>query len=357
MNVYFSNVYDHSSINSFNDLKKKDYFDNTVLYLDTNLCVYLRDFYDTPSLFQRSHNERVVTEVKSFLRNVIENNVRINYEFGVEESCRNKQTFQVNYDKAFQMIDSLKNVLSMNYYQIVEHSKLIKPNNQIKDISELQTSKIDNLEVDSSFKDLVTIMYASLLKLYLIEKNSVNRKRHELLMQYLNFLDKELDMYSASYILLGHYFFSETPKMKKMIHPKKKDISHTFQAIWNASIDLCLTVLVPSKINNSNGVPIFVTADEKLHKIIDSLKIKAMFDNGSNYMYPPVVEINLEKVKWNDQELQILNDFENGIAKRRQQDIILMAKYEKSYKSKLIENARVLIMELEKEIIELLSGK
>lgn len=357
MNFYFSNMYDNSPINDFEDLKKRDYFDKVILHLDSNICIYLRDFYDIPTKFQSTGNEKIVNELKLFLKSVKENNVEVNYSLGVEESCRNKQNFQINSEKAMQMIKSIESILSMDYFQVIEHEKLIKPNNQSKDFSNLPISKIDNLEVDSSFKDVLTIMYASLLKLYLLDKKSVSIKKHELMIEYLDFLDEDIDMISPSYILLGHYFFSETSKMKKMIHPKKKETIEILQAIWNASIDLCLTVLVPSRMRDDHQIPIFVTADEKLHKIISALQIKAIFDSGEKSMFPPIIEIDLEKVKWNNEQFRILSDYERKISSRRKDEYLLLAKYEESYKNKLIENARGIIKKLEGEISEYTLGR
>ncbi|WLD93802.1 hypothetical protein [Alkalihalobacillus sp. AL-G] len=346
MKFYFSNMHDYLIFEKITDILQTNYSDQIVFYLDTNICINLRDLYDIPSEFKQRNNGTVFKETLFFLREIKKNNIKLNYQFGIEEACRSKQNFQLNVNKLIEMKTSIDNILSMDYLEILEHSLLIRQNNQIKDNTVIQNSKFESLNQDSSFKDLVTVMYTALLKLYLLNMNH-NKEKFELMIDYLNFLDKELNLVSPSYALLGHYYLSETSNMKKIIHPRKKEFKEIIHAIWNTSIDLSLTVLIPSKIQNDKGIPIFVTADERLYKIFDCIKIRAIFNSGNNSILPPMVEVDLSKIEWNDQEFKLISQEEDKIMNNRIKRVHQLLQ---KNKQSIAQNALNLVVKLEDEI-------
>lgn len=94
-----------------------------------------------------------------FLKNAITNNLILDFSLGAEEACRNKNNFQINFEKLIDMNQSIETLLGMDYLEVLEHSKLIKADEQIKDNSKKEKT------------NLLFINYSCLLKMYLLDKN------------------------------------------------------------------------------------------------------------------------------------------------------------------------------------------
>lgn len=237
MKFYYSSLYIHETLNSFEDLKNKIDPRIVELYLDTNICVYLTRFYKEPSTFINT-TDNILEEIMFFLRNVETNDMLVDFSLGLEESCRELSDFEINTAKFNDMNNAIRSLFEMDYYQMLQHSKLIKFDSIQKNKSLKTNSKIDSLESSSSFQKLLYVSYACLLKMYILDKGRGSKDNVQLITEYFDFVESEVDLFSTSLTIFAHYYFSGNNKIRKLIHKTKNNNEDRLHAIWNASLDL-----------------------------------------------------------------------------------------------------------------------
>ncbi|MGP1906812.1 hypothetical protein ACTSEZ_01485 [Metabacillus sp. JX24] len=315
MNFHFSSMYVRQKIESIEELTNFLDPSEIQLYLDTNICIYLREFYRQPS--KTITDEVLWNELKKLLRHIEQYDIEVDYSIGVEESCRNLNNFEINEEKFNETINILIALFEMDFLQMIEHSKLVKFSEPVKDTTERISSKVESLEQQSLFQNLMFLSYACLLKLFLIYNDTAEPSNAKKMINYLDFLSNEVDLMSISHIIYGNLLLSGHPQAIKLIHPKKKTVQHFLHGIWNASLDLTLPTLVSKKFISDKKVPVFVTRDELLWLIFDSMKVKYMFSNGNKSTHPPFIEIDFTKFKWSIEELHQITAHHDKIQEKR----------------------------------------
>lgn len=345
MKFNYSSMYIHDRINSFSELKNKIDTNLIELILDTNICIYLRDFYKEPNSITK-RNE-IWGELQELLKHIETNNLLVTCSLGVEEACRNKDNFTLNYDKMMDMGSSIQSVFDMNYFEMLEHSKLIKNSNIIKDMTLKTSTKMDSLESASTFQRLLFVNYACLLKMVLLEENQQSRSNVDLMIDYLDFVEREVKVYSAATTLFAHCYFSGNRFMRKLIRKTKNIAEEKLHAIWNASMDLTFPALVSKKIQKSKVIPVFVTSDERLWMLFDSMKTRIFFTNGNDLAFPPTIEIDLSISDWTNSEIRIIDNHNDKILKR------IMQKHlnNKFDQEEVLDNLRLVCFKLEEDLI------
>ena len=315
MKFYYSSMFIHEEINDIKTIIDKIGSDKIELVLDSNICIYLRDFYKEPS----SITSRISlwSELKNLLYLIECKDLGVDFSLGLEESSRSLSNFKIIEEKFWDTYNVLKNLFSMDYLQMIEHSKLIKSSEPIKDMSLKQVSKMEALEQEGQFQRHLLLNYACLLKLYLLLNENDERTNVDKMKLYLDFLEKDVDILGTTNILFGHLLLSGETKAKKLIHPKKKKKEEIIHSIWNAAIDLTFPILVTNKFFDRAKVPIFVTADERCWRIFNSLKMRAMITDNNGLAIPPFVEMDLSETLWNDEEFIDINHYHDKIIYRR----------------------------------------
>lgn len=316
MKIYYSSMYISEEINSFDELISKIEPEKIQLYLDTNICAYLRDFYREPNLIVRT-TDGTWDELKVFLKNVEEHDLLIDYSLGVEEACRNLNNFEVNYEKVNEMVNHVSSLFDMDYLQVIEHSKLIKNQPPIKDNTTRQASKMDSLMEASRFQNLLYVNYACLLKLFILGNESNEKNRVDKMMEYMDFLDRDINLISVAPLIFGYHYFSDNSKIKRMVHPKNKSVEHKIHALWNAAIDLTFPTLVSRNFAKDGTIPVFVTSDERLWIIFNSMKIRVLFTDNTKIDTPPIMEMDISSTNWGETELSVVNNYFSQIQKKR----------------------------------------
>ncbi|MDH2452129.1 hypothetical protein PQ796_16460 [Priestia megaterium] len=315
MKFNYSSMYVRGKFESIEDVINKFDPAEIQLHLDSNICIYLRDFYREPS--KTISNEVLWDELKKLLRNIEQYDIEVDYSLGVEESCRNLNNFEINEDKLNETINILRNLFDMDFLQMLEHSKLIQFSEPVRDRTERQLSKADSLEQQSLFQNLMFLSYACLLKLYLLYNDATKLSNTKKMINYLDFLSNEVNLMSSTHIIYGNLLLSGHPQAIKLIHPKKKTIQHFIHGIWNASLDLTFPTLVSKKFISDKKIPIFVTRDELLWLIFESMKMRYIFTSGNKSAYPPILEIDFSQFKWNLKELQEIKNHQDKIQEKR----------------------------------------
>ncbi|MGG4214010.1 hypothetical protein [Paenibacillus sp. FSL L8-0638] len=330
---------------SFEDLVNKVDIKLVELIPDTNICIYLRDLYKEPSSIVK--REAIWNELRDLLRNIENNDVLIDYSLGIEEACRSLSNFEINFDKLNDMKNSIKHLFEMNYFEMLEHSKLIKFDPPIKDQTFKSPSKLDSLESVSTFQGLLFVNYACLMKLFLLRNSNPSENNADLMIDYLRFVQSEVDLFSTSTTLFAHFYMSGNSSITNLLHKSKsKKIEDRIHTFWNAAIDLTFPALVSQQFIKNNTIPVFVTADERLRQIFDAMKIRVMINNGSEIALPPLVEVDLSKTNWSNTELDKINRYYDKIMFSRKLKFINGSFNEE----KLINKLRALCLLLEKEI-------
>ena len=93
-------------------------------------------------------------------------------------------------------------------------------------------------------------------------------------------------------------------------------------------------------------MPVFVTADEALWNIFNSMKIRATISDGYKFAYPPFVEVDLSNTLWTDEELILINTYYIKIMERRKYKFV----FSNFDQEKLLQNLRVLCKRLEDQL-------
>ncbi|WP_068984492.1 hypothetical protein [Lysinibacillus xylanilyticus] len=352
MKFLYSSMFIDEDINDIESIIDNIGNDKVELILDSNICIFLRDFYKEPSVI--TARTEIWGELKKLLYLIEYNDLEVDFYLGLEESSRSKSNFEIIEDKFFDAFNALSNLFSMDYLQMIEHSKLIKFDTPIKDNSLKQPSKMKALEQSGVFQNQLFLNYACLLKLYLLVEEKSEWENVDKMKLYLDFLEEDLDFLGATNILFGHLLLSGEDKSQKLIHPqkkKRKQREEVIHAIWNAAIDLTFPVLVTQKFFDRTKVPIFVTGDENCWRIFNSLKMRAMITDNNGLATSPFVEMDLSNTLWNNEELLDINQYHDAIIDRRKYYNITRNKN----LSKILEALRVTCYGLEKEVRELLA--
>ncbi|MCR8641280.1 hypothetical protein NV379_01300 [Paenibacillus sp. N1-5-1-14] len=345
MKFYYSSLYIHETLSSFEDLKNKIDPQLIELYLDTNICIYLTKLYKEPSSLV-SQTDNTFEELLGLLKNIETNNLLVDFSLGLEESCRELSNFEINMSKFNDMNNAIRSLFEMDYFQMLQHSKLIKFEPFIKHETRKTNSKTNSLESVSSFQRLLFVSYACLLKMYILDKKKNLKSNTQLIIEYFDFVEKEIDIFSASITMFAHYYFSGNNKIRKLIHKTKNNDEDKLHAIWNASLDLTFPALVSQKFLKDKIIPVFVTADENLWLIFDSMKMKFMITNGTEAALPPFLEVDYTRTNWTQAELQEINNFYDGIMERRKYKFV----FNNFDQEELINRMRILCFNLEKEL-------
>ncbi|GLB25245.1 hypothetical protein LXJ15735_14860 [Lacrimispora xylanolytica] len=344
MKFYYSSMYIYEKINSFEELINKVDAKLIALYLDTNICIYLRDYYKEPSSIIK--RDEVWTELRTLLRNIETCNLIVDFSLGVEEACRNKSNFEINYDKLVDMNFSIEKLFNMNYFEMLEHGKLLKFDTPVKDTTKKEPTKMNSLENLSRFQNLLFVNYACLLKMHLLDMKRDEKSNVHLMIEFLNFVEQEVDLFSTSIITFAHYFFSRSSLIKGLIHKSKHVTEEKVHSLWNAAIDLTFPTLVSQSFLESKSIPVFVTADEKLWLIFNAMKMRVMILDGNKSTIPPFVEVDLSETCWSEEELMEINQYYDEIMKKRKYKFALS----ELDKEKLLENLRSVCKKLEDEL-------
>jgi len=251
----FATTWVDGKIDNIENLIKKN-SDRTFMYvLDTNFCIYAREYCQNEDAFQISH----ASVVNDFLdtANYIRNNPRLTiYQYGCEEASRAKRTGDIDEQKYKIMVKCLNHVLNTNF-----SDELLST--QLTSIKCDASSKVPLLKNNGLFKLTTTFTYATLLKAIIIKKIDKINDKEEALFKFIRYLSDDLDTVSPMAISFGFHFFANETNILKNINIKD-DPSKIFDRLYAASIDLALPTICAqlSETTVYQEIPLFVTFDK-----------------------------------------------------------------------------------------------
>jgi hypothetical protein len=325
--------------------KYKEYSNNIVFILDTNLCILFREFYNSPLKFKikKEYKEsyQIIKKLHSMLY-LYRNNIIC--ALAIDESSRTLDDFSLNHDKQRNANIAVQYLLQMNPYQFEKFALTVKPSNEIKDSSQKSNSKINALKQDIPYIEYLRVIYVCMLKLYLLKRiNSENICKYK---EFLDFIDKEIDLTISQVTAFAvFYVFDEYGSIKKILDKKgAKSFSEVLHNIWNASIDMYFITFTRMLVTR-NELPVLVTSDKNLYKLDSMMKyLRISFDEKGN-VFPESHEIglfdNLDFLKPN--ERTALLELNNNFVKSRK----LKGKTRNPYDDSILDICKQLEDELE----------
>lgn len=326
-------------------------YPKSVLVLDTNICVYFREFYNNPQEFINNYST-VIEDLVHLLGSIERYDLEVAIGLGLDESCRQLESFELHQMKKAQMRESLINLLnldSISLFQLIYSNQEIE---SIKDITKKTTSKIDAFKhEDSIFSGLNLPTYACMLKIYLLNEELKNKKitRFQAFEEINRFMDEELDLVGASVAAFAFHYFGDNTLIKKMLNKKAKNKNDIIHNIWNASLDVCIPLIVANHYGEEDGIPILVTADKGLNNLLERINLDIIFTfNGSLAKVPQLTTFTAEGTKWTDIELGQIELLANKIRTKRTPKISKITKNEKlmSRVIEIVDNLEVEVLKL-----------
>ncbi|SMC92512.1 hypothetical protein [Sporomusa malonica] len=290
----------------------KEYKNNIIYILDTNLCILYRDFYYAPLSFKTKRPEcySAIKELHSLLSPYHSN---IIYALAIEESSRTVSNFTMNQQKQREITSAIQQIFQMNTYQFERFALTVKKVNIVKDYSPKGNSKINALKQDIPFIPYIRVIYVCLLKLYLLKR--LNKGKIYKYIDFLAFIDEKVDMVLSQVLTFAiFYIFDECGSLKKIMDKKENSLSELIHNIWNASIDMYFITFTRMLIS-SNELPVLITADKNLHKLNDMIIYRKFSLDENNKVSPQIHEmgvygrINFLSKSELDEILQLNNDF------------------------------------------------
>lgn len=322
----------------------KKHSHNIIFILDTQVCVLFREFYNSPLKFKFEKKYKESYEAIKYLHSMLyKYRENIVCALAIDESSRRLNDFSLNYDKQRNTNMAVQCLLQMNPYQFEKFSFTVKPSNAIKDNSKKVKSKIDALKQDIPYIEYLRVIYACMLKLYLLKRT--NEEKMCKYKEFLNFIDKEIDLTISQVTVFSiFYIFDEYGTIKKIMDKKAKCFEELIHNIWNASIDMYFITFARMLVTQ-NELPVLVTADKELYKLDNMMKYQEIsFDENGDVLserHEVGLFDSLDFLKPN--ERTVLIEIDNKFKRRR----LLKDKVRKPYDDSILNLCKKMEADLE----------
>lgn len=247
------------------------------LILDTNVVIAMEKFYYRPHKMLPLHRQAMA----DFLINIIGADPVPG--FGIQEACWDYSKSRVNSKQMEKLERAINDIYTWDKDIILRHSR----SSGIKYDEVITRSAINKTESHSQDFDsnpLLLGSYATLLKIYLLNRKKSTVPGMKLFKELVEFMDKTLGLiHSLELQLAVDYFLASSSKseyVQKLLKFSSKDALH---AIWGASWDIFfLRALQNSFYDKGHGLvnPKLVTADKALAQLADYITLSAVIDDG-----------------------------------------------------------------------------
>lgn len=291
-----------------------------ILIFDTNIVIDFRDFYFNAKTFSTNPKfQGTYFSVRYLVEQIERYDLELGAQFALEESSRSLRDFKLNYPKAQQTNNALKNLFSMNIEKFDKHIEQNLTEQQIIATEDFPDSKIECLKTESTFQDLLILSYIAALKMYdlmmTIEKNQMTHL--QAMLQFITFLDEEINVFGAAFIGYAFNIFGGYSELKPLIFStEKKNKNKRLHKIFNGAIDLVFPNIADKSQSmymgpqyNSNLIPVFVTRDKYISILHSILNTVEKFDDSA-VDHKTIVKVAsykyIYKTVWKPNEIEIL---------------------------------------------------
>lgn len=275
--------------------------------LDTNIIIYIREYYKNPVDFKKQ-NQKIYRDFIATISFLKKQDI-IFFQYGCEESCRDKKQGILDEKKYRETVKCLNCILDKNFSSDVFYNYKTYPI--------LENSKINILKSGSLFGIQSVVRYTALLKAYIIKKTYDDLSDEEKIYEFINFLDKDLNITSPMDVIFAIYYFGHNTCILKKIS-FDYDVQKILNKIYAAAIDLTIPTLTAqlSEFSYYSMAPIFVTFDKGIKLIYDSLYIVGE-DTLNNTIIPKYGYIFYSESCWNDEDYIRINENISKILEKR----------------------------------------
>jgi hypothetical protein len=335
--LYFTSSFLPSGIQGkFMDLEEVfEYFksDDIILIFDTNVVIEYRNYYFNPSSFTLNKDRvEFLKSLRSLVKKIHTYNLEVNASFGVEESSREPESFEINLAKAKQTRETVLDMFYTSYSAFDRHfSEPQYFGKEIRLNSDYLTSKIDCLNVPSIFQHLLIISYLMLLKIVdlYFEYTSKSKTNIEAFKEFIDFMTNDVDITGGMHFNYAVHLFGGAPKFQTLWKKKGKTKEKKLHDIFNASIDLITPTIadktqsIYDEIGERKLSPVFVTGDIVLADLLSLQKVLINFNDDHEIVtksYMPQItycEFMSEKLNWTADEYEIIKSYNFKVSKER----------------------------------------
>lgn len=323
--LYFSSIYlKNKTYQSFEDLFQDVSPERVVLVYDTNIVIYHRDFYLNPKCFvDNPLNKNSINAIRYLNENVNRYNLEVLASFGVDESSRQKSDFSLNIDKWNQTHNALMSLLHLNYHDFDKFIQNQRPIEAVIDRGVYPNSMLLFLEQNSSYQQLLIVMYIFCLKVILLyyrfESKEITGK--EAVNELNRYMRNDINCVSATMSLLSLHLFGGSNEFMNIFFPKNNlPINEKLHKIFNGSIDLIIPTIINKEVEKfykkqmPNLIPVIVSSDKKISNLLSLMRLISKYQSKeSNNYFPELLQVDfLNSLKWNNEEMNQLFKFSNS---------------------------------------------
>lgn len=260
-------------------LKKYD-INEYILILDSNICIYIENYFLDPlktiDSWKKSNDLETLTDFFDMIKFVKEFKVSYNTDQALNESCRDiLNNYSLNIPKFVKRVDCIEYILSdLSVSQVLYPTGKFQSNNNLNLLKEIMEPLFKAIDPPYITTNLIMSYICTLKIKQLIDDRK--QKNYEKLRSYFQFITEKLDFISLAHVgvailIFGGFKLSNGKGMESLIHiKKKKHLSKRdsyIHGIWNAATDLAWVVNVCREIKYDK-IPIFVTNDRALNEVM-----------------------------------------------------------------------------------------
>jgi|SRR5690606_10133012 len=276
--------------------------------IDTNFAIMIREFIVNEKEFKKNYANMYNDFINSI--DLIRNNYhRIVYQYSCEEASRSKITGNINLEKYKLMSKCFEKVfqIDVNPYPVSYTHEISVP---------INLTKIPLLKTNGLYKATSVINYVMLLKAFILKHFDGEKTNKEKVISFLDFMEKEAKIFSpVTQTFAVHYFGTDTNILKKV--KKGNRFETVLNKLYAAAIDLTLPTIAAqlSEFTGFNEVPIFVSFDQGINTIFDSLLIDNLGRTPSGDIVPGYTQKIFYSSGWNDKEIIELTKYGQKLQK------------------------------------------
>lgn len=198
----FSTVWVDGRIDSAEDFLMVNKDLNFMFVIDTNFAIMAREYVTNSEKFDKDYAIQKIDFLMA-IKIIKQYSSRIIYAYACEEAARSKDDGKIDKGKYALMVDCIGEIFDRKF-----DNHLLSKNEVITE--GIKDTKIPLLKKNGLFKDQSIILYATILKVYLIKQFDPKENKIKV-KEMLNFVAEEINVFSAaSTSLIIHYLGYET---------------------------------------------------------------------------------------------------------------------------------------------------
>ncbi|MEH7457336.1 hypothetical protein V7183_08840 [Bacillus sp. JJ1127] len=313
---------------SLEDFLREKESEDYKLIMDSNVSIYLEDYFDDPigtiSNWNNNNNQELLTDFFDMIKCIRDKKLEFSISNALNENCRDiLGDYTLNTDKFIRRVDKAQYLLEdLPIKEVFFPSGPFISSNDFNYMKEVLQPIVDIVDIPETSSNLI-LSYVNTLKIkQLISDNS--KSNFEKLKEYYDFMINKVDIISlvhwgTAILCFGGLKLKSGRNITKLIHiTKKKNISKResyIRGIWNAALDLAWVIDVCQEIKTNNKIPIFVTNDEAINEIMKRYTLR-MFFKGTDKM-PALAEFDLSETNFDERYIKELNTLEKDLISRQ----------------------------------------